>query len=93
MRQAEKFTVQLNLRLQEWVEVSNITGDIRLGLRIITIDHMFTLLALLQKQFSLNCKLYVAFIDFEKASDSVKQKTALACSFEKWNQGKIVSLH
>ena len=35
---------------------------------------MFTLLALVQKQFSLNCKLYAAFIEFEKAFDSVNRK-------------------
>ena len=37
-------------------------------------DHMFTLLAAIQKQFSFNSKLYVAFIDFEKAFDSVSRK-------------------
>ena len=33
-----------------------------------------TLLAFVQKQFSLNRKLYVAFIDFEKAFDSINRK-------------------
>ena len=35
---------------------------------------MFTLLAAIQKQFSFNSKLYAAFIDFEKAFDSVSRK-------------------
>ena len=35
---------------------------------------MFTLLAFVQKQFSLNRKLYVAFIDFENVFDSINRK-------------------
>ena len=35
---------------------------------------MFTLIAMIQKQFALNRKLYVAFIDFEKAFDSISRK-------------------
>ena len=34
---------------------------------------MFTLLALVQKQISLNRKLYVAFIDFEKGFDTINR--------------------
>ena len=65
--QAEKFTIQfVTLRLQERVEVSNITGEHQAGFKknYSTIDHMFTLLVLVQKQFSLNRKVYVAFIEF-----------------------------
>ena len=39
-----------------------------------TSDQMFTLLAAVQKQFSFNRKLYVAFIDFEKTFDSISRK-------------------
>ena len=39
-----------------------------------TVDHMFTLMAMIQKQFALHRKLYVAFIDFEKAFDSISRK-------------------
>ena len=35
---------------------------------------MFTLLAAIHKQFSFNRKLYVAFIDVEKAFDSISRK-------------------
>ena len=35
---------------------------------------MFTLMAMIQKQFALNRKLYAAFIDFEKAFDSISRK-------------------
>ena len=61
------------LRLQEWVEMNNITSEYQAGFKrtYSTTDRMFTLLALTQKQFSLNRKMYVAFIDFEKAFDSI----------------------
>ena len=36
-----------------------------------TTDHLFTLLALIQKQLLCHKKLYVAFIDFGKAFDAV----------------------
>ena len=35
---------------------------------------MFTLMAMIQKQFALKRKLNVAFIDFEKAFDSISRK-------------------
>ena len=35
---------------------------------------MYTLMAMIQKQFALNRKLYVAFLGFEKAFDSVSRK-------------------
>ena len=69
------YSTIINLRLQEWVEVNNITGKHQAVFEknYSTIDHMFTLLALVQKQLSLNRKLYVAFIEFEKAFDSVNR--------------------
>ena len=38
------------------------------------VDHMFTLMAMIQKQFALNIKLYVAFVDFEKAFDLISRQ-------------------
>ena len=35
---------------------------------------MFTLMAMIQKQFALNTKLYVAFVDFAKAFDLISRK-------------------
>ena len=65
----------INSRLQEWVNEFNITGEHQAGFKrgYSTVDHMFTLLALIQKQFSYNRKLYVPFIYFEKAFDSVNR--------------------
>ena len=61
--------------MQEWVQENNITGEHQAGFKkgYSTVDHLFTLLAFVQKQFSLNRKLYVAFIDFEKAFDSINR--------------------
>ena len=63
------YSTILNFRLQDWVKMNNITGECQAGFKrnYSTTDHVFTLLALMQKQFSLNRKMYVAFIDFEKA--------------------------
>eukprot|EP00745_Piridium_sociabile_P040774 TRINITY_DN79113_c0_g1_i3.p1 TRINITY_DN79113_c0_g1~~TRINITY_DN79113_c0_g1_i3.p1 ORF type:complete len:147 (-),score=2.11 TRINITY_DN79113_c0_g1_i3:18-458(-) len=65
----------INSRLQEWIEENNTTGEHQAGFKkgYSTVDHMFTLLAIVQKQFSYNRKLYVAFIDFEKAFDSINR--------------------
>ena len=69
------YSAIVNSRLQEWVTENNLTGEHQAGFKkgYSTIDHMFTLLAIVQKQFSLNRKLYIAFIDFEKAFDSISR--------------------
>ena len=68
----------INNRLQIWVGQNNITGEHQAGYKknYMTIDHAFTLLAAVQKQFSNTSgrKLYVAFVDFEKAFDSISRK-------------------
>ena len=63
----------VNNRLQEWIEQNNLTGECQAGFKK-TVDHIFTLMAMIQKKFALNRKLYVAFIDFEKAFDSISRK-------------------
>ena len=67
------YSTIINNRLREWVEQNNITGEYQAGFKrgYSTIDHVFTLLAFVQKQFAASRKLYVAFIDFEKAFDSI----------------------
>ena len=66
----------INNRLQEWIEQNNLTGECQAGFEkdYSTVDHMYTLMAMIQKQFALNRKLYVAFIAFEKAFDSISRK-------------------
>ena len=70
------FSTIINRRLQMWVDMNNTIGEQQAGFRkdYSTVDHIFTLLAIVQKQLSLNRKLYVAFIDFEKAFDSISRK-------------------
>ena len=66
----------INNRLQEWIEQNNLTGECQAGFKkdYSIVDHMYTLMAMIQKRFALNRKLYVAFIDFEKAFDSISRK-------------------
>ena len=81
----------INNRLQEWIEENNITGEYQGGFKkgYSTIDHMFTLLALIQKQFAFNRKLYVAFIDFEKAFDSISRKLLWPILLKNGIRGKL----
>ena len=50
---------------------------------------MFTLLACVQKQFAANRNLYVAFIDFEKAFDSIKDKFIMAYPVVVFNESYL----
>ena len=63
----------LNKRLTCWIDDNNLLSETQAGFRktYSTTDHLFTLLALIQKQLLCHKKLYVAFIDFRKAFDSV----------------------
>jgi hypothetical protein len=85
------FSTIINRRLQEFVEDNNITGEHQAGFKrgYSTIDHMFTLLALIQKQFSFNRKLYVAFIDFEKAFDSINRNLLWPILIKNGIRGKL----
>ena len=76
MRYSKLYSSIINNRLQEWIEQNNLTGECQAGFKkdYSTVDHMFTLMAMIQKQFALNRKLYVAFIDFEKAFDPISRK-------------------
>ena len=50
---------------------------------------MFTLFAAIQKQFVLNRKLYVAFVDFEKAFDSISRKLLWPILLKNGIRGKL----
>ena len=65
----------VNGRLHKWVELHDLTGEHQAGFKRdhSTVDHIFTLLATVQKQLITDKKLYVAFIDFEKAFDSISR--------------------
>ena len=63
----------LNKRLTDWIEDNKLIHESQAGFRkkYSTIDHLFTLVAMIQRQLLYHRKLYVAFIDFKKAFDSV----------------------
>ena len=63
----------INKRLTQWIEENSIISECQAGSRkrYSTVDHLFTLVALIQKQLCNHRTLYVAFIDFRKAFDSV----------------------
>jgi hypothetical protein len=81
----------INNRLQEWVNLNNITGEYQAGFKkeYSTTDHIFTLLAAIQRQFANNQKLYVAFVDFEKAFDSVSRKLLWPVLIKNGIRGKL----
>ena len=78
----------LNKRLTDWVEEHGLINEAQAVFRrnYSTIDHIFTLLAPVQKQLLNHGKLYVAFIDFQKAFDLVDR----SCPQEEWRKRKNV---
>ena len=69
------YTNILNRRLTKWAEKEDKIMEEQAGFRrgYSTIDHIFTLYSIVQKYLLRNTKLYVAFIDFRKAFDSVNR--------------------
>ena len=83
---SKSYRTIINKRLQTWVDENNITGEHQAGFKkgYSTTDHIFTLLACVQRQFNLNRKLYVAFIDFQKAFDSINRNLLWPILIKKW---------
>ena len=67
------YTHILNRRLTNWAEREDKLIEEQAGFRsdYSTMDHIFTLYALVQKYIMKNSKLYVAFVDIKKTLDSV----------------------
>ena len=70
------FTKVINDKLTQWAENNLVLHDAQAGFRKgrSAIDHIFTLHAGIEKHLSKNTKLYVAFIDFRKAYDTVDRQ-------------------
>ena len=85
------YSTIINSRLQEWVDENNLTGEFQAGFKrdYSTIDHIYTLFAIIQKQFTLNRKIYVAFIDFEKAFDSINRSIMWPILLKNGIKGKL----
>ena len=76
------YTTILNTRLYAWLEENNLISESQAGFRkqYSTVDHIFTLYATIQKCVNRRKgKLYVAFVDFRKAFDSVKHDKLIEC--------------
>ena len=70
------FTTIINKRLTEWVEGNGTIFEGQAGFRsgYATVDNIFTLHACIQKHLQKRKgKLYVAFVDFQRAYDSINR--------------------
>lgn len=69
------FTQVINNRLVLWSEENSVLNDVQAGFRKgrSTTDHIFTLHAAIEKHLLKRSKLYVGFIDFRKAYDTVNR--------------------
>jgi len=87
------YSFVLNRRISQWVELNNVVGEEQAGFREnrCTNDHIFTLLACVQKQLLRHRKLYVAFIDFKKAFDSVCRDKLWKILFLNGINGKMLN--
>ena len=77
------YTHILNKRLSEWAEVEEKILEEQAGFRAgySTVDHIVSLYTMVQKYLLKHTKLYVAFVDFKKAFDSVN-RNALWCKWK-----------
>ena len=70
---AKVFNNVLNMRLTKYVEKNNILSDVQIGFRkkARTSDHLYVVNTLMRKFKHLKKKLFMCFVDFRKAYDSV----------------------
>lgn len=91
---AKLFTSILNNRLKAWQKENDVSTDAQFGFKPnhSTIDAIFILKYLIDKQLNKNRKLYCSFIDMKKAFDSVS-RTALWYKLIKCGiDGKILKI-
>ena len=86
------YTSILNARLYSWLENNHLICENQAGFRkkYSTIDQIFNLYAIVQKCMSrTGKKLYVAFVDFKKAFDSVRHDKLLEYIRKQGVKGKF----
>jgi hypothetical protein len=86
------YTKVLNKRLLTWLDTNNVITECQAGFRkqYSTIDQIFNLNALVQKTLARKGrKLYVAFVDFKKAFDSVKHNKLFECLLKTGIKGRF----
>ena len=88
------YTSILNARLTEWVEENTLLTQAQAGFRkgYSTTGHIVTLHAIIEKQFSRNVKLYVAFVDFYKSFHTVSHTTLWLVLSRTGIQGKMLTM-
>jgi hypothetical protein len=89
------FTYILNKRITEWMEECEKVSEEQAGFRAgySTTDHIFTLLAIIQKSMSQGKgKAYVAFVDYQKAFDTVNRDSLYACLQAKGLSSKMLKM-
>ena len=74
----------INNRIQEWTERNNLTGECQACFK-----KDYSTMAIIQKEFTLNRKLYVAFIDFEKAFEAISRKLLWPILFKNGIKGRL----
>ena len=86
------YTQILNKRLTTFTNCMNILPEEQAGFRegYSTVDHIFSLHAMVVRQFSRNRKLYVAFVDFRKCFDSIDRKALFIVLERNGIQGKML---
>jgi hypothetical protein len=85
------YTHILNRRLTRWAEREEKLVEEQAGFRTgySTVDHIFTLYSIVQKYLTKNSKLYVAFVDFRKAFDSVDRNVLWSVLSRNGIDGKL----
>lgn len=88
------FTHIMNSRLTLWAETNSVLSDSQAGFRKgrSTIDHIFTLHAFIEKHLLKHTKLFVAFIDFKKAYDTVNRTVLWSVLIRCGVQGRMLRM-
>ena len=89
---SECYTSILNKRLYAWLEDNNTISEEQAGFRknYSTVDHIFVLNAIVQTHLEKRgAKMYVAFVDFRKAFDSVRHCKLLEALQKEGVSGKF----
>ena len=84
----------LNARLQTWADENNIIGEEQAGCRrgYSTVDNVFILYNVVQRYLSRNKKLFVLFVDFQKAFDTVNRQALWKVLEGSGVQGKMLKM-
>jgi hypothetical protein len=88
------YTYILNRRLYSWLEHNSKIEENQAGFRrdYSTVDHIYTLYSVIQKHLNMKKrKMYVAFVDFHKAFDSVNHELLLKAIYHGGVNGKFFS--